>query len=70
MFNFFLALMKFLTITSGIISVISFFLFSQARMRENEEQEQLYKKVHFTALTLFCIAGVILLNMLASTETH
>lgn len=70
MFEFFLALMKILTVSSGIIAVITFFLFARARMQENEEQEELYKKIHFGALILFCLAGVVLLNMLASTETH
>jgi hypothetical protein len=48
-------------VVSGVVSVVSFFLYVHYRMNFREKAEQRYRQIHFTSLALFVLFGVLLL---------
>ena len=57
-----------LAIICAVVSVISFILFIRARMREDEQKENFYKNIHYTALTIFLILLIAALNIYKETD--
>jgi hypothetical protein len=55
-----------LCILTGLISVITFVLYVQARMWEQEQKEKLFQSMHFISLLVFVFLGVIILVMLSN----
>lgn len=54
-----------LCILSAITTVIAFILYVRARMAERNDQERLYRSIHFTSLFIFVFLGVLLLIQLS-----
>jgi threonine/homoserine/homoserine lactone efflux protein len=48
-------------ILSGLVAVVSFFLYVHYRMNFREKEEQRYRQIHFISLALFVLFGVLLL---------
>lgn len=46
---------------SGVVSIVSFFLYVHYRMNFQEKQEGKYQQMHFISLALFVIFGVLIL---------
>ncbi|MDP4148528.1 MAG: hypothetical protein Q8927_01655 [Bacteroidota bacterium] len=55
-----------LCILSGLVSLVSFVLYVQARMHEQERKEARYRSVHFASLTFFVAFGVMILIQLSN----
>ena len=52
-----------LAAVSAVVSLISFVLFIRARIKEDEQKENFYKNIHYTALTIFAILLIAALNI-------
>jgi len=52
-------------VLSGIVSIVSFFLYVRNRMRFREEKERRYQQIHFLSLVLFVVLGVLILIALS-----
>ncbi|HET6254093.1 MAG TPA: hypothetical protein VFE32_08470 [Puia sp.] len=48
-------------ILSGVVTIISFFLYVRHRMGFREKEEQRYRQIHFISLALFVLFGVLIL---------
>ena len=48
-------------ISSGVVTIVSFFLYVRNRMKFREKEEQRYRQVHFISLALFVLFGVLIL---------
>jgi hypothetical protein len=54
-----------LAILAGLTTIVSFILYVQARMHEQEAKEKLYQSIHFKTLFLFVVLGVIILVIIS-----
>jgi hypothetical protein len=48
-----------LAITAGIVGIITFILYGRARMKEQEQREKLFLRIHYAALFVVVLAGLI-----------
>jgi hypothetical protein len=67
--NLFLRLLIGLAITSGAIAVVTFVLYTRARMQENETKEKLFLNLHYTCLCILFLLGVLFMFFMVETET-
>ncbi|MBS1917741.1 MAG: hypothetical protein JST87_15830 [Bacteroidetes bacterium] len=54
-----------LCIATAIVSLVSFILYVQARMKELESEKK-YQSIHFISLFIFVVLGVLALIMLSN----
>ena len=52
----------------GIIGIVSFVLYARARMKEDEPREKYYLRIHYTALFLVMILGMVFLFYMVNTS--
>ena len=55
-------------VASGILAVISFVIYVRARMKEQEERERLFLRIHYTALFTVLLLGIVLLFYMVETS--
>ena len=53
----------------GVIGIITFVLYARARMKEDEQKEQFYLRIHYAALFIVLILGVVYLFYMVETAT-
>jgi preprotein translocase subunit YajC len=58
-----------LIVLCGIPGIVFFFLYGRARMKENERQEKLFLKLHYTFLSIVVLLGIIWMFLMVETET-
>jgi hypothetical protein len=51
----------------GVIGIISFVLYARARMKEDEPREKYYLRIHYTALFIVLILGMVFLFYMVNT---
>lgn len=52
---------------SGVIGIISFVLYGRARMKEDERREQYFLRIHYVALFLVLLLGIIYMFYMVET---
>ncbi|HEY4147911.1 MAG TPA: hypothetical protein VGM41_03230 [Chitinophagaceae bacterium] len=62
--NFLIAIV----IACGITAIVTFVLFGRARMKEEEQREKRFLRIHYTALFLLMLAGIILIFYMVGTS--
>lgn len=60
-------LLIFFMVAGGITAIATFILYGRARMKEQEQQEKRFLRIHYTALFLVLLLGVILLFYMVET---
>ncbi|MBS1566058.1 MAG: hypothetical protein JST39_16840 [Bacteroidetes bacterium] len=58
-----------IVIACGIIGIATFILYARARMKEDEQKEQFYLRIHYAALFIVLILGLIYLFYMVETAT-
>jgi len=53
-------------IGNAIVTIVSFFLYVQARLAYQEKKEKKYQSLHFITLSLFVLFGVLILIHLSN----
>ncbi len=56
-----------LLVACGITAIATFILYGRARMREQEQEEKRYLRIHYTALFLVVLLGIIFLFYMVET---
>jgi hypothetical protein len=51
----------------GVVGIITFVLYGRARMKEDEKREKYYLRIHYTALFLVLILGIVFLFYMVET---
>lgn len=51
----------------GVIGIVSFVLYSRARMKEDEQRERYFLRIHYTALFLVLVLGIVFLFYMVET---
>ena len=51
----------------GVIGIISFILYARARMKEDEQRERYFLRIHYAALFLVLLLGIIYLFYMVET---
>jgi hypothetical protein len=51
----------------GIVGIVSFILYGRARMKEEEERERYFLRIHYAALFLVILLGIIFLFYMVET---
>lgn len=54
---------------SGVIGIISFVLYGRARMKEDERREQYFLRIHYVALFLVLLLGIVYLFYMVETAS-
>ena len=57
-----------LAIVCGVTAVVTFVLYGRARMREEEQREKRFLRIHYTALFLLLLVGTIFLFYMVETS--
>ena len=52
---------------SGVIGIITFVLYGRARMKEDERREQYFLRIHYVALFLVLLLGIVYLFYMVET---
>jgi hypothetical protein len=58
-----------LAIISGVIAVAAFVLYGRARMKEQEQKEKLFLRIHYTSLFILLLIGIVFMFFMVETET-
>jgi len=59
-----------LCIASGVVAIVSFFLYLRARMANRLAQERRWLSIHYISLFLFVFFGVLILIHLSDSITR
>ena len=54
---------------SGVIGIITFVLYGRARMKEDERREQYFLRIHYVALFLVLLLGIVYLFYMVETSS-
>ena len=52
---------------SGVIGIVSFVLYGRARMKEDEQRERYFLRIHSIALFLVLLLGIVYLFYMVET---
>jgi Tfp pilus assembly protein PilN len=55
-------------VASGILAVVTFVVYVRARMKEQEQRERLFLRVHYIALFTVLLLGMVLLFYMVETS--
>jgi cytochrome c oxidase assembly factor CtaG len=66
--DLFLPILIGVIIVCGIVGIVTFVLYARARMKEQEEKERVYLRIHYTALTLVFLLGMVFLFYMVNTS--
>lgn len=58
-----------LAIISGVIAAAAFVLYGRARMKEQEQKEKLFLRIHYTSLFILLLIGIVFMFFMVETET-
>ncbi|HTE09777.1 MAG TPA: hypothetical protein VK645_02390 [Chitinophagaceae bacterium] len=65
----FVNILVMLAIINGIVAITSFVLYGRARMREEEQKEKQFLKLHYTCLFILLLLGIVYMFFMVETET-
>jgi len=57
-----------LIVAGGIVGIVTFVLYGRARMKEQEQREKLFLRIHYAALFVVVLAGLIYLFYMVGTS--
>ena len=52
-----------------VIAVTTFVLYGRARMKEQEQKEKYYLRIHYTSLFILLALGILFMFFMVETET-
>jgi len=58
-----------LAVFAMIIAVVTFVMYGRARMKEQEENEKLFLRMHYTSLFILLLLGVVYMFFMIETQT-
>jgi hypothetical protein len=67
--SLFVNLLAPLAIIDTVIAITAFVLYGRARMREEEQKEKLFLKIHYISLFILLLIGVVFMFFMVETET-
>ena len=56
-------------ILNAVTAAITFVLYGRARMKEQEEKEKRFLRIHYTSLGLLFLTGIVFMFFMVETET-
>jgi len=67
--SLFVNILAVLSVLCIIAAAISFVLYGRARMKEQEEQEKFYLKLHYSCLGILFAIGIVFMFFMVETAT-
>jgi hypothetical protein len=58
-----------LAVISIIIAAVTFIMYGRARMKEQEQKEKFFLKIHYTCLFILFLVGIVYMFFMVKTET-
>jgi hypothetical protein len=52
-----------------IVAITTFVLYGRARMKEQEQREKYFLRIHYTALFILLVLGIVFMFFMVETET-
>jgi hypothetical protein len=56
-----------LAITCAVVAVVGFVLYGHYRMKEDEEKEKIFMRLHYIALSVLLVLGIIYIFFMVET---
>ena len=62
-------LLALLAIINIVIAITTFVLYGRARMREEEQKEKYFLRIHYISLFILLLLGIVFMFFMIETET-